>query len=125
MSLSIIYRIIIFLYINIALLIANTSLASSSIEDENRTHLETLSILSINVFQFPWPIQSVFETPKKRRKRALALIQNIVEHKPLPDVILVQELWSKKAARKISKYLKNLYPYQFIDHPRHRRMSLL
>lgn len=70
-------------------------------------------ILSINVAQLPYPLGI-----KNRNKRATKLVEKVLDMGTMPDVIIMQELFSKKARKIVKDGLNEKYPHCVLDNSR-------
>lgn len=70
-------------------------------------------VMNLNVGQLPWPLGI-----HGRKSRARTLVDKILmmdEDSKLPDIICLQELFSKTARKIVIKGLKDAYPYYYVD----------
>jgi len=72
-----------------------------------------IRILSINVAQLPCPLGI-----KDRKKRAKKLVEKILDMTTMPDIIVMQELFRKKARKTVKDGLKEIYSNCVLDNSR-------
>lgn len=75
----------------------------------------TVNILSLNAYQFPPLIAPFASKIGNQSNRVSMLAEKILHLKESPDVIILQEIWSKPARSKLFKKIKEEYPYKLED----------
>lgn len=71
---------------------------------------QKLTVMTLNTGLLPWPLGM-----KQRKKRAKKIAKTILNLTYDPDIIALQEVFGESYQRKITKKIKNKYPYILQD----------